>query len=262
MKSKLQKLIDIIKESKKCVIAFSGGTDSTLLLKLAADILGEDCLAVTICGPLNPKSEIEEAVNTAKKFGVRHKIVKVDISNFDWFENNPKNRCYICKTRVFKLIKEESEKFGTKIIFDGTNIDDLSDYRPGLKALNELEIRSPLREAELKKQEIREISKEYEIDVWNKPSFTCLATRFPTGSRITVELLEKVEKCEEYLKQQGFRQFRVRVHENLARIEFEESEIERAFEKSIRVNIDKKFKETGFRYVAIDISGYKSGNMN
>lgn len=262
MEKKLQRLKDILKNSKKCVVAFSGGVDSTFLLKIAGEQLGKNCLAVTIAGPLNPKSEIEGAIKTAEKFGLQHKIIKLGISNFEWFENNPENRCYICKTKVFNLIKKEAEKFGTDLVFDGTNIDDLSDYRPGLKALEELGVKSPLKDAELTKEEIRKLSKESGIEEWNKPSFTCLATRFPTGSKITEELLLKIEKCEEYLKKEGFIKFRVRCHGDLARIEFEKSELNRAFKENIRLNIEKEFKEIGFRYIAIDISGYKSGNMN
>lgn len=262
MNKKLEKLKEILRNSNKFVIAFSGGVDSTFLLKVASEIANKNCLAVTICGPLNPKREIEDAIKTAKEFNVNHKIIKVESDKFDWFENNPENRCYICKTRVFSIIKEEAEKFGADIVFDGTNLDDLSDYRPGLKALEELKIKSPLKDAELTKQEIRELSKEYGIEEWDKPSFTCLATRFPTGSKISEELLKRVEESEEFLKSEGFKQFRVRCHGEVARIEIEQSEIDRAFEKNMREKINLKLKEAGFRYVAIDAAGYKSGNMN
>ena len=262
MRYKLAKLKEQLRNSKKCVVAFSGGVDSTFLLKTAVEILGENCLAITVSGPLNPKSEIEEAEKTAKEFGTFHKILKVDISEFEWFKNNPSDRCYICKSKVFNLIKIEAEKFGAEYIFDGTNIDDLSDYRPGLKALNEIGIISPLKDAGLTKNEIRALSKEYGIKGYDKPSFTCLATRFPTGSEITKELLEKVEKGEEYLKTEGFRQFRLRCHNELARIEFEKTEISRAFEEKMRERVENNLKKIGFRYIAIDISGYKTGNMN
>ncbi len=262
MKEKILNIKDMISNYKKAAIAFSGGVDSTLLAKLAYDILGDNALAITIVGDMHSKTEIQEGRELAKKIGIPH--VEIDITglSIEGFNDNTKERCYHCKKYLFDLITKKANEYGITNIFDGSNVDDLSDYRPGMKALKELNIISPLKEAGFSKAEIREFSKEVSLPTWNKPAFACLASRIPYGTKIGKDNLSMVEKGEDYLNQIGFRQYRVRHHGEIARIEIEVSELHKALDSKIIKLIDDKFKEIGFKYVALDLSGYKQGSMN
>lgn len=258
---KVEKLEKIIRESGRCAVAYSGGVDSLFLINKCYEIVKENVIAVTLKTPLIPSREFNYAAAEAEKLGVKHIVVERGIKDFSWFDTNPEDRCYICKSAGFSLIKEEALKYGITAVFDGTNIDDMDDYRPGMKAVKELGVISPLKEVGLTKNEIRLLSKEMGINGYDRASFTCLATRFPTGSKIEERYIQMAEEGEEYLFSIGFKEFRVRVHGEIGRIEIGEG-IERLFSKEIRESVDKKFKEIGFRYVCCELGGYKRGNMN
>lgn len=259
---KLEKLKARLLELESVAVAYSGGVDSNFLLKVAKDTLGDNVIAVTLHAMMHSQREIEEAKQYANKFNVKHIVVNVD--NFEvkeFIENNP-DRCYHCKKAVFNTVKSVASKHNIKYVVDGTNLDDLGDYRPGLKALQELNIISPLKECDLTKEDIRFLSKEMSLETFNKPAFACLATRIPYGVKITKEVLRKIEKSEEYLVGLGFEQFRVRVHENIARIEIGKDEIHKFFSKDLLVKTNNKLKEIGFEYVTLDMAGYEMGSMN
>ena len=244
------------------VVAFSSGVDSTYLLKKAKQVLGDNVLAVTVQSSVFPKRELNEAIEFCNKENIKQIIVQIDELQIEGFSENPKNRCYICKKELFTRIKQIAKENGINEVVEGSNMDDLGDYRPGMQAIAELEIRSPLRYAKLKKQEIRELSKKLGLPTWEKPSYACLASRFVYGETITKEKLEMVDKAEQLLLDMGLKQVRVRIHKDIARIEVEPSEIENVVKKENREKISKAFKEYGFSYVTLDLDGYRTGSMN
>jgi len=259
---KLDNLRKRLLELENVAIAYSGGVDSNFLLKVAKDTLKDKVIAVTINAMMHSNREIEESINYAKEFGVNHIVVNIDNFKVEEFIKNNNDRCYHCKKEVFKTIKEIAAKHNVKYVLDGTNLDDLGDFRPGLKALEELNIISPLKESKLTKEDIRILSKKMNLNTHNKPAFACLATRIPYGTKITKELLKKIEKSEEYLVSIGFNQFRVRAHNDIARIEVGKDEIYKFFNEDLLNKTDKKLKEIGFKYVTLDMAGYKMGSMN
>ncbi|WP_043884244.1 ATP-dependent sacrificial sulfur transferase LarE [Caldanaerobacter subterraneus] len=260
---KLKKLRDYVKNLKRVLVAFSGGVDSTFLAKVAYEELGEDMLAVTISTPLHPKREIEESKKLAKVLGFPHLVVRYEeVLEIEEFKSNPLNRCYVCKKNLFSKLKDIAEERGFYYIVEGTNADDINDFRPGRKALKELGILSPLLDCGITKEEIRLFSKEMDLPTWNKPSYACLASRIPYGEEITYEKLSMVEKAEESLKSLGFDGFRVRYHGDVARIELRKEDMERVFEEDIRKKIVEGVKEAGFKYVALDLEGYRTGSLN
>lgn len=260
MDNNYEMLIKILKEKKKICIAFSGGVDSTFLLKAAKEALDKNILAITIVSSMNPKREIKESVEFCKEIGVKHILIDADEYSIPEFVANDKERCYFCKKALFTKIKEKAKNEGFDIVADGSNIDDDSDYRPGMKALKELGIVSPLKEANLSKNEIRKICKEINLSVWNKPSMACLASRIPYGTAISRDKLEKVELAEEILLNKGFKQFRVRYYDNLAKIEVLKKDINKII--AISDEIIGSFKKIGFNYIALDLEGFRSGSMN
>jgi uncharacterized protein len=249
-----------LKELQKVVLAFSGGVDSTFLLKAAKEALGDNVKAVTILSPYIPKWEIEEAKQLAAELGVIYEIIEVPI--IDEIKNNPENRCYLCKKAVFSMIGSLAKKEGYHYVIDGTNFDDIGDYRPGLKALEELNIKSPLLECKLTKMEIRSLSKELGLNTWDKPPYACLLTRIPYGNELKVKDFEKIEKAEKYMMTLGFRAIRVRCHDNLARIEVDRKDRSKLFDEKILDQISSKLKEFGFRYITLDLEGYRVGSLN
>lgn len=259
---KLDNLRKRLLELENVAIAYSGGVDSNFLLKVAKDTLKDKVTAITLHAMMHSNREINESINYASEFGVKHIVVNVDDFNVEKFIENNSDRCYHCKKEVFTTIKKIASKQNIKHVLDGTNLDDLDDFRPGLKALEELNIISPLKECGLTKDDIRYLSKQMGLNTHKKPAFACLATRIPYGTKITKQLLKKIEKSEEYLVSIGFNQFRVRAHNDIARIEVGKDEIYKFFNQDLLNKTDKTLKEIGFKYVTLDMSGYEMGNMN
>jgi len=258
---KLSDLRKLLKSFGSAAIAFSGGVDSTFLLKVAHDELGENAVAVTVISPLIPKKEAQDAENFCKNENIRHFVLELDPLKIPGFKDNPKNRCYICKKEIFSKIKILASENGVFTACEGSNADDTGDYRPGMQAIRELGIKSPLLECGFTKNEIRILSKEMDLPSWSKPSAACLASRFVYGEEITEEKLRMIEKAEDFLQEKGFLQLRVRIHgENLARIEIEKNDFEKIL--AIKDEINSFFKELGFVYTTLDLVGFRSGSMN
>ena len=263
MDKKFGKLKNILRDLRKVVIAYSGGLDSTFLLKTAVDTLGrEDVLAVTARSETYPVSEYREAVNIAKSIGARHVTIKTEELKIKNFKSNPVNRCYYCKRELFKRLGGIRDKYKMKAVLDGTNFDDLKDVRHGMKAGRELGVRSPLLEARIGKEDIRRLSKRLKLPTWDKPSFACLASRFPFNSEITKEGLQAVGRAEAYLREAGLRQVRVRAHGNIARLETYKEDFGKMLNKNKIDAIVKKLKALGFKYIALDMEGYRTGSMH
>ncbi len=262
LKSKEKKLRKYLNEIKNLAVAFSSGVDSTYLLKVASDILGRRVIAVTATSCFFPKRELDEAINFCKVQNIKHIIIKTEQLNIEGISQNPKNRCYLCKKELLTKIKKIAAENNIKNVAEGSNIDDESDYRPGLIAVKELNVISPLKYAGLTKNDIRILSREIGLPTGEKPSFACLASRFPYGEAITKEKLEMVDKAEQFLIDLGFKQVRVRIHNLMARIEVEFSEFDKLVQKNIREHIVKTFKNYGFTYISADLQGYRTGSMN
>lgn len=243
-------------------VAFSSGVDSTFLLYAAKEALGDRVIAVTASSNTFPKRELVEAKKFCEKINVRQYILETNELEIEGFAANPKDRCYICKKELFKGFLRVTREQGMAELIEGSNKDDEGDYRPGLRAIAELDIKSPLREIGFTKAEIRELSEHFNLPTWNKPSFACLASRFPYGEEITEGKLGMIEKSEQLLLDMGFTQFRVRIHGDIARIELLPEEFDKFMEDSTRLNVYDRFKEYGFSYVALDIKGYRTGSMN
>ena len=259
---KLEKLATILRGYGSLLVAFSGGVDSTFLLKVAVDTLGAKVAAFTEASPLHQSWELTEARELAKQFGVRHMIVETDeLENSD-FAANPANRCYLCKKEIYGGAIRIAAELGLEQIADGSNVDDQSDYRPGRQALIEMNIRSPLLEAGFTKDEIRAASRALGLPTWNRQPLACLASRFPYGTTITVQKLRQVETCETFLRDEGFAIFRVRYHDDTARIEVSKDDLGRLVSSPLRERLVAHFKAAGFTYVALDLEGFRSGSMN
>ncbi len=259
---KMEFLKQALKNLGSAAIAFSGGVDSTFLLKMAHEVLGGHAAAVTAESGSFPKRELEETEAFCKKEGIRQIIFESRELEIPGFAQNPPNRCYLCKKAFLQKIKEIAKENGISFVAEGSNVDDEEDYRPGMQAVAELGIQSPLREAGLTKREIRLLSKKMGLDTWDKPSFACLSSRFPYGEVITKERLAMVERGEQLLQELGFLQYRVRIHGRMARIEVLPEDFPRLLQEETRNQITEKFREYGFAYAAMDLKGYRTGSMN
>ena len=260
MNEKPEQLKEYLLSQGSLAVAFSGGVDSTFLLKVAHDVLGGKCIAVTASSCSFPERELNEARAFCDANGIRHIVVRSEELEIEGFRHNPKNRCYLCKQELFEKIWDIARAEGLNAVAEGSNTDDEGDYRPGLVAVKELGVLSPLRHVGLSKAEIRELSKEMGLPTWNKQSFACLSSRFVYGETISEEKLSMVDRAEQLLLDEGFHQVRIRIHGKLARIEIDSAEFEKLLQ--IREKVASAFRGYGFSYVTLDLGGYRTGSMN
>jgi len=260
--AKYARLVGLLRDMQSVVVAFSGGVDSTLLARAAGDALGDRALLVTADSETYPEAELAEARRLAELMRLRHVVVRTDELANPEYARNGANRCFFCKEELFGRLAPIAEREGIGTLVYGANMDDLGDHRPGMKSAAERGVRAPLIEAELTKREIRDLSRQLGLPTWDKPSFACLSSRFQYGDRITAEKLRQVDAAESFVRSLGFRQFRVRHHDRLARLEIPLDEIPRLWEDGRHEAIVTRFREIGYLYVAVDLGGFQSGSAN
>lgn len=257
---KHQALMNLIRTFPSAVLAFSGGVDSTLLAVVAGDVLKDKFLAVTAVSPTYPEDQLDEARQLAKKYNLRHQVIFTNEFELPEFVSNPPDRCYYCKSALFEELRKLADEKGYTVILDGANLDDNQDFRPGHRAAREMGVRSPFQEVGMTKVDIRELSKALDIPTWNKPAYACLASRIPYGSSITPEILKRIGEAESFLASLGFREFRVRDHFPVARIEVSPAELDSAWHQKKAVS--QKLHQLGYSFVTLDLDGFRSGSMN
>ncbi len=262
LQTKLGVLREIFAPMRSVIVAFSGGVDSTFVLRVAHETIGDRVLALTTTSPTMPDEDRQSALAMAQLIGARHLVLESNELEIPGYASNPLNRCYLCKHNLFTVCEAKATELRIDEIVDGLNLDDLNDYRPGMQAASEKRVRHPLVEAELSKAEIRDLSRAMNLPTWDRPASPCLSSRFPYGTTITPDGLAKVAAGEQLLHAMGFRVARVRYHGDVARIELEQREMARIFEPENRDYVDRAFKIIGFRFVSIDLKGFRSGSLN
>lgn len=260
--SKLHKMRHALRDMQTVIVAFSGGTDSSLVLKIAHDELGASAIAVTAVSATFPASELDASRRIASEIGARHRIIETDQLRIPDFVRNDAGRCYHCKTDLYSALGRIRQDYGEGYIVDGTNVDDLGDDRPGLKAAREWGVRSPLLDASLSKTEVRELAKQLRLSNWDKPAAACLSSRVPRGIAITKETLSRIERAEAILTAEGFREVRVRDHGDMARIEVGRNELSALFDEGRRNRISEALRQAGYRFVTVDLEGYRQGGVS
>jgi uncharacterized protein len=260
---KRDQLLDLLVSHQSCAVAFSAGVDSTVVAKAAALALGSRAVAITATSPSLAQGELEEAIELADRIGIRHVVIKShEISKPEYVRNAP-DRCYHCKTELYEQLGQMREELDVKVIVNGTNQDDWGDYRPGLRAADEHTVQSPLAECRLTKGEVRQLAEHWDLPVWNKPAMPCLASRIAYGEEVTADRMRMIDSAEQFLRDQGIREVRVRYHRNeLARIEVPVSELARFADQQLRELLLRTFKDIGFQYVTLDLEGFRSGSLN
>ena len=264
-KTLLQKrsdLVNILEQMRSVIVAYSGGVDSAFLAAVANETLGRKALSVTAVSPSLAPSELEEATDLANRIGLNFMTIETnEIERPDYQANNP-DRCFFCKDELYTHLVRFAEEESFDSIVNGTNVDDLGDYRPGIEAAKQYGVRSPLVEAELTKDDIRALSRDMDLPTWDKPAQACLSSRIPYGTTVTVEALTKIAKAEQFLRSKGFKQLRVRHHETIARIEIEPSDFSAITSEPLRSEINQEFKNIGYSYITLDLDGFRSGSLN
>lgn len=259
---KLHELMENLEPLGSALLAYSGGVDSTFLLKVCSDVLKDKVIAVTAHSDLSPPGELEAAEAYARSFGVKHVVVTTDELRDSTFVANPPDRCYHCKSKLFQKLSEIARSQGIRCVLDGSNADDMSDYRPGTRAAKEFGVLSPLKEAALTKEDIRMLSREMNLPTWDKPASPCLASRIPYGHMITLEKLARIANAEEFLRSYGIRELRVRDHGDIARIEVPKDRLCLFLDQAVVGDIINKFRSLGYKYVTLDLQGFRTGSMN
>ncbi len=259
---RLERLRGIFRPMRSVLVAFSGGVDSTFVLKVAHDTIGDRVIALTTTSPTMPDDDRLTALEMAAAIGARHLVIESNELEIPGYAANPIDRCYLCKGNLFMVCAAKAGELGIDEIVDGLNLDDLRDYRPGIRAATERRVRHPLVEAELTKADVRELSHAIGLPTWDRPASPCLSSRFPYGARITPEGLRQVEEGERVLHRMGFRVARVRHHGEIARLEVESGEVQRLLSEPLRTEVDRELKRLGFRFVTVDLKGFRSGSLN
>lgn len=262
LEEKFERLKASLAPIRSAIVAFSGGVDSTFVLRVAHDVLGDRVTGLTTTSPTMPADDRANALAMARRIGARHLVIESNELEVPGYAANPINRCYLCKHNLFTVCSAKAAELGIDEILDGLNLDDLNDYRPGIKAASESRVRHPLVEAQLTKAEVRELSKMLDLPTWDRAASPCLSSRFPYGTQITAEGLEQVQAGEKVLHQLGFKVARVRYHGEVARLEVAADQVARLFDPAIRELVDNELRRIGFRYVTVDLRGFRSGSLN